>query len=90
MMNHEKCELLNQNGKIFFLKASVETLLKRVLIDETRPLLRVNSTDERLKELLAERTPVYEHVADYVVATDDRTPDEVAEEIVSLLQKAKK
>ena len=90
MMNHENCELLKQNGKIFFLKASVETLLKRVLIDETRPLLRVNSTDERLKELLAERTPVYEHVADYVVATDDRTPDEVAEEIVSLLQKAKK
>lgn len=90
MMNHENCELLKQNRKIFFLKASVETLLKRVLIDETRPLLRVNSTDERLKELLAERTPVYEHVADYVVATDDRTPDEVAEEIVSLLQKAKK
>ena len=90
MMNRENCELLKKNGKIFFLKASVETLLKRVLIDETRPLLRVNSTDERLKELLSERTPVYEHVADYVVVTDDKTPDEVAEEIVSLLQRAKK
>ena len=36
----------------------------------------------KLQQLLAERTPVYEHVADFTVDTDGKTPIEVAREIV--------
>ena len=85
VLKPENSELLKQNGKIFFMRASFETLLKRVRADETRPLLKnTGKTAEALGNLLAQRTPVYEHVADYIVDTDGKSVDEVAEEIVRL------
>ena len=85
VLKPENSELLKQNGKIFFMRASFETLLKRVRADETRPLLKnTGKTAEALGNLLAQRTPVYEHVADYIVDTDGKSINEVAEEIVRL------
>ena len=85
VLKPENSELLKQNGKIFFMCASFETLLKRVRADETRPLLKnTGKTAESLGKLLAQRTPVYEHVADYIVDTDGKSIDEVAKEIVRL------
>ena len=85
VLKPENNELLKKNGKIFFLRASFETLLKRVRADETRPLLKNNGKiAERLGELLSERMPVYEAVADTIVDTDGRTIDEVADEIIRL------
>ncbi len=86
---HENCERLKQNGKIFFLRASFETLLQRVRADDSRPLLKdTGKTAERLGALLAERTPIYESVADYIVDTDNKGLDEVAAEIVALAEGA--
>lgn len=85
VLKPENNEMLKRNGKIFFLRATFETLLKRVRADETRPLLKnTGKTAETLGKLLAERTPVYEHVADYIVDTDGRTIEEIADEIVAL------
>ena len=85
VLKPENNELLKKNGKIFFLRASFETLLKRVRADETRPLLKNNGKiAERLGELLSGRIPVYEAVADTIVDTDGRTIDEVADEIIRL------
>ncbi len=87
VLKPENSELLKRNGKIFFLRASFETLLKRVRADETRPLLKdTGKTAERLGELLAERTPVYELVADYIVETDGKSVEEVARTIVDLAE----
>lgn len=85
VLKHENTELIKEKGKVFFLRASFETLITRVRADETRPLLKdTGKTAERLALLLAERTPVYEHVADYTVDTDGKTPLEVAREVVAL------
>lgn len=85
VLKWENSELLKQNGKLFFLRASLGTLLERVLADETRPLLRgAENTEERLKTLLMERTPVYEHNADYVIETDGKSVEETAAEILAL------
>lgn len=87
VLKPENNELLKRNGKIFFMRASFEELLLRVRADETRPLLKdTGKTAERLGELLAERTPVYESVADAIVDTDGRTVDEIAQEIVSRME----
>lgn len=86
VLKPENSEMLKKGGKIIFLRASFETLLGRVRADESRPLLKdTGKTAERLKSLLTERTPVYEHVADYIVNTDGKTVNEVAEEAVALL-----
>ena len=83
VLKPENSELLKKNGRIFFMRASFETLLKRVRADESRPLLKnTGKTAESLGVLLKERTPVYEHVADYIVDTDGKSVDEVADEII--------
>ena len=89
VLKSENAELLKQNGKIYFLRASFETLLTRVRADESRPLLRdMGKTSERLKELLTERTPIYEHVADFIIDTDGKSVEEVAEEVIALAEQS--
>ncbi len=85
VLKPENSELLKQNGKLFFLRASLETLLERVLADDTRPLLRnTDNAKEMLRELLNRRIPVYEHVADEVIDTDGKSVEETAAEILAL------
>ena len=88
VLKSENNALLQKNGKIIFLRASLETLNKRLVVDGTRPLLQASteSISDRLAKLLKERAPVYEHVADYIVEVDEKTPLQIAQEIVSLVQ----
>jgi len=87
VLRKENSELLRQGGKIFFLRASFETLLGRVQADVARPLLRdMGKTAERLGILLKERTPIYEHTSDYIVDTDKRTVEEVADAVIALME----
>ena len=89
VLKPENNEMLKRNGKIFFLRASFETLLARVRADETRPLLKdTGKTAAKLGELLAWRTPVYEHVADYIVDTDARTAEDVASDVLKIFREA--
>lgn len=90
VLDPQNAERLRTNGKIFFLRANFETLLKRVRADENRPLLKdTGKTAERLGELLRMRQPVYEHVSDFIVDTDERGIDEVAGKIISLMEQFK-
>ena len=82
VLKPENSELLKKNGKIFFMRASFETLLKRVRADENRPLLKdMGKTSETLGILLTQRTPIYERVADHIIDTDGKSVEEVAREI---------
>ena len=87
VLKKENNELLQENGKIVFLRASLSTLAKRLKVNGERPLLQTSTENirDRLARLLNERTPVYEHVADYIVDVDDKKPEEVAEEIIALI-----
>ena len=49
---------------------------------DERPLLK-NTTFEKMRALLEQRTPIYESCADYTVDTNGKGIDEVAREIVS-------
>ena len=88
VLKNENNVELQKNGKIIFLRATLKTLNKRLVVDGTRPLLQASteSISDRLEKLLKERTPVYEHVADYIVDVDDKTPLQIAKEIVALTQ----
>ena len=88
VLKSENNEVLQKNGKIVFLRASLDTLATRLHVDGTRPLLQTSaeSIRDRLEHLLKERAPIYEHVSDYVVDVDGKTPLQIAQEIVSLLE----
>lgn len=88
VLKSENNELLKENGKIVFLRASLETLAKRLKVDGERPLLQTSTKNirDRLSRLLKERLPVYESVADYIVDVDNKTPEEAAREILQMVQ----
>ncbi len=90
VLKKENNEVLQKNGKIFFLRANFDTLVERLKVDGTRPLLQTSaeSIRDRLARLLKERMPVYEHVADYIVDVDGKTPEAIAKEIVAIAEKA--
>lgn len=70
-------ELLKKMGYVVFLKASKETIKKRLEGDSTRPLLRGEDLEEKIERLLGIRTPYYEKAAHKVIATDDKSFDEI-------------
>ena len=86
VLKTENNTLLKKNGKIVFLRASLETLARRLKVDGTRPLLQTSteSIRDRLATLMQERSPIYEGVADAVVDVDGKTPEEIAREIIAL------
>jgi len=66
-----------------YLQTGFGAAAHRVGLDTPRPLLTINPR-ARLKELLAERVPVYETLAWLTVATDDREPQDIAAEIAAV------
>lgn len=76
---------LKEMGTVIFLSASLETLVKRLETDNTRPLL-ANNKKEILESLLKERLPIYTRLADFTLHTDKKTPLQLVEEILKNLK----
>ncbi|HET7370084.1 MAG TPA: shikimate kinase [Gammaproteobacteria bacterium] len=72
-------------GTVVYLRANLDTQLKRTCHSRKRPLLEQGDRRERLIHLNAERAPLYETLADLTVATDEQTPREVARELLAAL-----
>lgn len=68
---------LKSAGKIFYLRTTAETLVKRLKGDRSRPLLK-GGLEEKVNTILSARAKIYESVADAVIDTDGLTPDEIA------------
>lgn len=88
VLRKKNVDALRQNGKIIFLRASLETLSNRLRADSTRPLLQseTESITARISKLLTERTSIYEGAASCVVDVDKKSVDEIATEIINLTQ----
>lgn len=67
--------------QVVFLKVGLTDAAKRVGLGVGRPLL-LGNVRARVKQLLDERTPIYEGLARISVDTDGRTPQDVAAEII--------
>ena len=70
--------------RVVYLQTGFAAAVRRVGLDSPRPMLIVNPRG-RMRELLAERLPVYESLARITVATDDRDPQEIADEIAAVI-----
>ncbi|MCR4922502.1 MAG: shikimate dehydrogenase [Lachnospiraceae bacterium] len=60
---------LKNIGLVIYLKASADTIKKRLQADTARPLLAEDKS-ERIDRLLAERSSIYEDACDIVIDTD--------------------
>ena len=72
---------LSERGCVIYLQTSVEQQVSRVRHMRNRPLLNNVDTTDKLTQLIFERAPLYEEIADLTVATDGRRIQSVAEEI---------
>ena len=82
-------QVLLESGTVFCLTARPETIHHRITRGSpnaaVRPMLAGGDPLDRIRELLEERAEAYAH-AHYAVATDDRTPEQVAEAILEIYQ----
>jgi len=86
--HNNNIEYLKQKGTVIYLKASTETLIKRLEKNKNkRPLISKLTNDkllEFIRKILKEREKTYKQ-ADYTIETDNKTVKEVLREINSLL-----
>ncbi len=62
-------EHLYSRGRVVYLKSTAEELYRRLRHDSNRPLLQVADPLSRLRDLYAERDPLYREVAHFVLET---------------------
>jgi shikimate kinase len=81
VLKQENMDTLRENGIIICLTATPETILQRTSDNSDRPLLQVENPFKKINDLLQTRKPYYEK-ADIIIDTEDKTPLQIAEEII--------
>lgn len=80
-VREENRPLLKKLGTVVYLKPSPETVYERLKGDTKRPLLQCADPLTRIRELMAEREEAYADAADMTVNVDNKTFEEIIEEI---------
>lgn len=81
-VREENGKLLRELGTVVYLRASVDTLEKRLSHDTTRPLLAGGNVKEKINELMGKRSGIYEKRADLIIDTDDISFEKMYERIL--------
>ena len=86
VLRKENVEALRLRGRVFWLTADIPTIMERIKAATDRPSLTgKKSYVEEVSEVLDERLPLYKAACDHILPTDNRTIEEIADEIKSLL-----
>ncbi len=72
VLNPENREHLRQRGTVVYLRANVEDLWARTRHDRNRPLLQTPDPQARLRELYAQRDPLYREIAHITVDSGEQ------------------
>ncbi len=80
-------ERLRRKGVVICLFARPETIIRRTLGNPKRPLLDVPDPEQRVRQLLREREPVYK-AAGVGIATEGRTIPEIVRAIIRVYRQA--
>ncbi len=87
VLNPDNVADFARTGLVVCLKASPETILRRVEHDTTRPLLAQGDKAARIRDLLAKRQALYD-AAPNPIDTDALGLDEVVETVIRLYRQA--
>ncbi len=86
VLRDENTKMMKESGRIVLLTATPETVYERVKDSTDRPLLNGNMNVEHIANLMEKRRELYANACDIKVATDGKTPDEIADEILKISQ----
>lgn len=86
VLDWENVRNLRQTGWVVWLQADVATLQERMMHDErsgsVRPGLAGDNPLVEIREVLSQRTALYERACDWVVNTDQKSPLAISKEIM--------
>lgn len=83
----ENREMIRSIGRTVYLRTPFEILQGRLKISSERPLIKERPDWHALEALLLSRTPFYE-MADLIIDTNNKNPQEIATEILNRLVEA--
>ncbi len=83
VMNKIIIDYFSENGKIVYLETGFDIVEKRLKGEKDKPLFKNILKARKLFEF---RKPLYDYFSEYMVNTNSKTPDEVADEIIQKLQ----
>ena len=90
VLNDANVERMRASGKIVWLRATAETIKKRMMIDTDteafRPALTSRDSVSEIEETLFEREPIYRRVMDFYVHTDSLSLDAIVDSISKALK----
>ena len=76
---------LKTRGVVVYLYTPVELQLQRTYRDKNRPLLQVENPEQRLRDLLKLRDPLYRDVAHHIIETNQGAARELAQQILRVI-----
>jgi shikimate kinase len=88
ILRTENQQHLIQRGFVVYLKVSVKSQLERTNKDKSRPLLRIEDPEAKLRELAITRTPLYEAASDFSVDTDHHRTRTLKTDIINAYKKS--
>lgn len=78
-VKHINRGLLKELGTVVYLRTPKEELVKRLLNDTSRPLLKGGNIEQKIDTLMSLRKDIYEETADIIIDTTDREFDKMYE-----------
>lgn len=86
VLTEQNRALLQQNGIVIYLKASVHDLWQRTRHDRNRPLLQTDDPHAKLTELYLQRDALYQQVADIVIPSGKQSVHTLMLQLVSEIE----
>ncbi len=86
VLSAENREWLKARGVVVYLRSSISQQIERTSRDKKRPLLQTPNPEQKIRELMEAREPLYQEVADLVVDTYQRNPRVVSQDICRQLK----
>lgn len=84
-LREENQAILKELGTIIYLKASPDTIYERTKHNDKRPLLQCENPRARIEQMLQDRNPIYESLADVVINVDHKEIQEVVNCIMEVI-----
>lgn len=85
ILTGENQRIMSERGTVIYLATTVAEQMRRTRNKRNRPLLETDDPEATLKDLAAERDPLYERLADIQVESDGRRASSVVKEIIDKL-----
>jgi len=86
VLREENRKMMKESGVIVWLTAKPETILERVKNSTNRPILNGHMNVEYIAELMEKRRECSQEAADYPLATDGKSREEICEEILEVVK----